>query len=87
MAEIAKCGEWVTDRNPTCEEVDEAGDTGLILCVSGSMHNFKLDHVVIMDTFNDFFEGQWFIQGNREDEYKDLVIHGWMMPPEPIWDN
>ena len=87
MAEIAKCGDWITDRNPTEEEVEKAGDTGFILCISGMMGNDSYYHAVIVDEFNDFYNGVWYIKGVAERYYKDLAIHGWMMPPEPIWDN
>lgn len=66
MAEIAKCGDWITDRNPTCEEVDAAGDTGLILCISGRRSdNWSYHHAVIMDELNEFYEGEWYIRGHK----------------------
>ena len=75
---------WITDRTPTQEECELAGDTGFILCVSGRKDNWNYDHAIIMT--DNFYDNGWYIDGFSANMY-NLTIHGWMMPPswgEPI---
>jgi len=70
---------WVKDRDPTDEEVLDAGDVGFIVCASGERGSWILDHATIMgDCF--FEDGKWYISGIHDDKLKVL---GWMLPP--IW--
>ena len=76
----AKCGKWIKDRNPTPEEVAEAGDTGFILCISGKdsvWDSVTYDHAIILRE-NFFEKGSWYIEGMKDEA---LTVHGWMMPP------
>ena len=74
-------GKWVTDRVPTPDEREEAGDTGFIVCVSGCMGNWTYDHAICMgDCFYEPETGGWAVNGLLVDS--TITIHGWMMPPE-----
>lgn len=69
--------EWITDRTPTNNEIEEAGDVGFILCVSGKRDNFTYEHAILM--YDNFYEDdKWYIFGVADDS---LTIHGWLMPP------
>lgn len=69
---------WITDRNPTPEEVKEAGDTGFIVCISGHHGWSDYDHTVDMIE-NTFERGEWYIHGFKT---QGLTVHGWMLPPK-----
>ncbi len=72
--------EWITDRNPTEEECEEAGDVGFIVCISGQRGNEQFHHAIIMDGcwFGDHEDERWLIEGWDQ---CDLTVHGWMLPP------
>ncbi len=72
--------EWIIDRDPTEEEIDQAGDIGFILCVSGRRGAILYDHAIIMGD-NWFENNQWYIGGLG---HTGLTIHGFMVPP--IWE-
>lgn len=69
---------WVTDRVPTQEEVEEAGDVGFILCVSGKDKNWNYDHAILLGS-NYFEHNVWFMENVHE--AKRIIVHGWMLPP------
>ena len=69
---------WVTDREPTDDEVEYAGDCGFILCISGTCYSQTYDHAIVMDD-NYYEEGRWYIRGCGMPD--NITVHGWMLPP------
>ena len=84
-------GGWITDRDPTPEEVEQAGDIGFILCISGQIDNAGYIHAV--DMCDNYFEdGKWYLHGAHPskitidgEEIERYTVHGWMLPP--VWDD
>jgi hypothetical protein len=80
---------WITGRDPTPEEVEQAGDIGFILCISGQIGSATYDHAVDMCD-NSFEDGKWYLHGAypsktvdlRGEEHEVFKVHGWMLPPE-----
>ena len=80
---------WITDRDPTPEEVEQAGDIGFILCISGQIGSAGFIHAVDMCD-NSFEDGKWYLHGAypsktvdlRGEEHEVFKVHGWMLPPE-----
>ena len=78
---------WITDRDPTPEEVEEAGDIGFIICISGRINEQTFDHAVCMQ--DNFYEDwRWYYCGAYPSkiavdgkEIEKYTVHGWMMPP------
>ena len=81
---------WIIDRDPTPEEVEQAGDVGFILCISGKLGACTYDHAIDMQD-NFFEDGRWYLHGGmpnktsglQGDEYEMYKVHGWMLPP--VW--
>ena len=69
---------WITDRDPTPWEVEQAGDVGFILCISGKEMNVSYDHAIDM-TENFYENGHWYQRGAVMDD--NVTVHGWMLPP------
>lgn len=69
---------WITDREPTDDEVEYAGDCGFILCISGTRGSQRYDHAIVMDD-NYYEEGRWYLGGTGLTD--DITVHGWMLPP------
>lgn len=74
---IAALNGWITDRDPTPEEIEATGDVGFILCISGEYVAQTYDHAIDMN-FNYFDDGKWYIHGVQQ---RWATVHGWMMPP------
>lgn len=72
---------WITDRDPTPEEVEQAGDAGFILCISGKIGRATYDHAVNMGD-NCFENGKWYLYGAQPMGREVFKVHGWMLPPE-----
>jgi hypothetical protein len=69
---------WVTDRNPTPEEVERAGDVGFILCISGRIGGGTYEKGICMtDCY--FDEGRWAELGSF---HENITVHGWCLPPD-----
>lgn len=68
---------WITDRDPTPEEIEAAGDVGFILCISGEYVAQTYDHAIDMSS-NFYEDGAWYVHGVKA---KWATVHGWMMPP------
>ena len=69
---------WITDREPTDDEVKYAGDCGFILCISGTRGSQRYDHAIVMD--DNYYEGgRWYIRGGGRPD--TITVHGWMLPP------
>ena len=79
--ELCEMPRWITDRNPTPEEVEAAGDVGFILCISGEYVAQTYDHAIDMSS-NFYEDGDWYVHGVKA---KWATIHGWMMPPS--WED
>lgn len=83
---------WITDRDPTPEEVEHAGDLGFILCISGRIENRVYSHAI--DMTDNYFEedGRWYLNGAHPNKTVDaqgvehgvFTVHGWMLPPEEV---
>ena len=69
----------ITDREPTAEEVEYAGDTGFILCISGRDGNRTYDHAIVMEV-NTYEDGEWYLYGVKKAD--TVTVDGWMLPPE-----
>lgn len=84
-------GKWITDRDPTPEEVEQAGDVGFILCISGKLGACVYQHAIDMQD-NFFEDGRWYLHGGlpnktsglQGDEHEVYEVHGWMLPP--VWE-
>ena len=83
---------WITDRDPTPEEVEQAGDVGFIICISGKLGTCVYQHATDMQD-NFFEDGRWYLHGGlpnktsglQGDEYEMYKVHGWMLPP--VWED
>lgn len=66
---------WITDRDPTPEEVEQAGDVGFIICISGKFEDGRW-----------YLHGGLpnKTSGLQGDEYEMYKVHGWMLPP--VWE-
>jgi hypothetical protein len=84
-------GKWITDRDPTPEEVEQAGDVGFIICISGKLGACVYQHAIDMQD-NFFEDGCWYLHGAQPnktvglqgDEHEVYKVHGWMLPP--VWE-
>ena len=77
---VAGAMKWITDRDPTEEEVEYAGDVGFILCFTGVWGMNTYDHAIAMGE-NHYENGEWYIYGFKAGN-ENITIHGWMLPPE-----
>ena len=73
---------WITDRAPTADEVEYAGDCGFILCISGTKYNQVYHHAIVMGD-NFYEEGAWYIGGVKIPD--TVKVLGWMLPP--AWED
>lgn len=71
--------QWITDREPTPEECEDAGDIGFILCISGRDGNRIYDHAIVME-LNTYEDGKWYLYGVEKAD--TVTVDGWMLPPE-----
>ena len=79
---------WITDRNPTSDEVKQAGNIGFILCFSGKVNGAEFDHAIDMGG-NTYEGGFWYLHGVLPDrkvsprgaKFEIYKVHGWMLPP------
>ena len=69
---------WITGRKPTAAETEEAGDTGFILCISGTSDNIKYHNAVVMGD-NYYENGKWYVRGCSIND--DIKVHAFMVPP------
>jgi hypothetical protein len=79
------------DPGPLEQEVEQAGDVGFIICISGKLGACVYQHAIDMQD-NFFEDGCWYLHGAQPnktvglqgDEHEVYKVHGWMLPP--VWE-